>query len=304
MSDNKLLNTYIKTLIPYLNINNIPKNIDLVFDGGAFNGGMGFGIAHYIKQLENKKHLTVNRISGCSIGSVIALSYFINMEYEINDIFVSICNNFKRTFNLSVFEKHVKKFIYKYLTDDLSELNNKLYITYCDANNYKQIVVSKYNNREHLLKCIMRSCHIPYITSSVMKYENKYIDGILPYVFIDGERPVLFVKLITILNYKRIFNIKNEKNIYERMLIGIEDIHSFLTNEHSDMCSYYNNWSIISICLIKLRLFIFFNILWLLDMGSDLKEYIPVKILDSSFSHNIFLLLTDLYSNIMYKIIN
>ena len=35
-----LLNIYIKTLVDNVNIENIPKELDIVFDGGAFNGGM------------------------------------------------------------------------------------------------------------------------------------------------------------------------------------------------------------------------------------------------------------------------
>ena len=41
-----LLNIYIKTLVDIANIENIPKELDIVFDGGAFNGGMGFGTVY------------------------------------------------------------------------------------------------------------------------------------------------------------------------------------------------------------------------------------------------------------------
>ena len=51
-----LLNIYIKTLVDNVNIENIPKELDIVFDGGAFNGGMGFGTALYLKELEKKKN--------------------------------------------------------------------------------------------------------------------------------------------------------------------------------------------------------------------------------------------------------
>ena len=127
---NELLNIYIKTLINNVNIENIPKDIDIIFDGGAFNGGMGFGIAVYLKELEITHNIKVRRVSGCSIGSIIALSYLIDLKYDINDVFISTCKNFKKTFNLSVFKTHVKKIIYDNLTDDLSSINNKLYITY------------------------------------------------------------------------------------------------------------------------------------------------------------------------------
>ena len=106
---NNLLNIYIKTLIDNINIENIPKEIDIIFDGGAFNGGMGFGIALYLKALEINQTINVRRVSGCSIGSIIALSYLIDLKYDINEVFISTCKNFKKTFNLSVFKNHIKK---------------------------------------------------------------------------------------------------------------------------------------------------------------------------------------------------
>ena len=301
---NDLLNIYIKTLIDNVNIENIPKEIDIIFDGGAFNGGMGFGVALYLKELELKYNIKVTRVSGCSIGAIIALSYLLDLKYDINEVFISTCKNFKKTFNLSVFKNHIKKIIYDNLTDDLSSINNKLYITYYDAINYKHIMVCEYENREHLLECLMRSCHIPYITSNVFKYDNKYIDGIAPYIFRDGERDILFIKMITCKNYRRIFNIKNEQNVNERMIIGVNDINKFLTIGKSDMCSYYKNWSYISILLLRLRLLIVFIILWIVDILTNIKCLLPTSLFEHSIIKNLYYLSCELYSDMMYKIIN
>ena len=62
-----------------------------------------------LKELEIKHNIKVRRLSGCSIGSIIALSYLIDLNYDINDVFISTCKNFKKTFNLSVFKTHIKK---------------------------------------------------------------------------------------------------------------------------------------------------------------------------------------------------
>ena len=301
---NDLLNIYIKTLIDNVNIENIPKEIDIIFDGGAFNGGMGFGVALYLKELELKYNIKVTRVSGCSIGAIIALSYLLDLKYDINEVFISTCKNFKKTFNLSVFKNHIKKIIYDNLTDDLSSINNKLYITYYDAINYKHIMVCEYENREHLLECLMRSCHIPYITSNVFKYDNKYIDGIAPYIFRDGERDILFIKMITCKNYRRIFNIKNEQNVNERMIIGVNDINKFLTIGKSDMCSYYKNWSYISILLLRLRLLIVFIILWIVDGLTYINSSLPNNLFEHSIIKTLYSLSCELYCDLMYKIIN
>tara|TARA_Y100000592_G_scaffold13907_1_gene19639 strand:+ start:2168 stop:3079 length:912 start_codon:yes stop_codon:yes gene_type:complete len=299
-----LLNIYIKTLVDNVNIENIPKYLDIVFDGGAFNGGMGFGTALYLKELEKRKITKISRVSGCSIGSIIALSFLLDFKYDINKIFISVCKNFKNTFNLSVFKDHIKKIIYDNLTDDLSFLNNKLYITYYDAVNYKHIMICNYKNRDHLIDCLMRSCHIPYITMPTMMYDEKYIDGVTPYIFRDGLNNVLFVNMITIKNYKYIFNVGKENNVNHRMMIGINDINKFFVNKKSDMCSYYNGWSWISVFMLRMRIMIVFIILWIVNNSKKIKHIIPPYFLENSVVKNINMLLKELYNDLMYKIIN
>ena len=165
-------------------------------------------------------------------------------------------------------------------------------------------MVCEYENREHLLECLMRSCHIPYITSNVFKYDNKYIDGIAPYIFRDGEREMLFIKMITRKNYRRIFNIRNEQNVNERMLIGVNDINNFFSIGKSDMCSYFEDWSIISILLLRLRLLIVFIILWIVDILAYIKSSLPNNIFEHSIIKILYSLSSELYSDLMYKIIN
>ena len=48
---------YINTLIENLNADCIPEEIDLVLDGGAFNGGYQLGILIYLNELEKNKHI-------------------------------------------------------------------------------------------------------------------------------------------------------------------------------------------------------------------------------------------------------
>ena len=69
---------YINTLIDNLNREKIPKNIDLILDGGAFNGGYQLGIIIYLKELENMKILNIDKISGCSVGAIMGAMYVSN----------------------------------------------------------------------------------------------------------------------------------------------------------------------------------------------------------------------------------
>jgi predicted acylesterase/phospholipase RssA len=78
------LNVFIKSLIENIPNNHIPKNIDLVLDGGAFNGIYMLGSLFYIKELERREKINIKRISGCSIGAVLGLLFLLNkMEISI-----------------------------------------------------------------------------------------------------------------------------------------------------------------------------------------------------------------------------
>ena len=78
------MNTYIKSLIENIppeqvvsNTGNVTK-IDLVLDGGAFNGMFMIGSLFYIKELEDQNKIIIDRISGCSIGAFLGAMYLLN----------------------------------------------------------------------------------------------------------------------------------------------------------------------------------------------------------------------------------
>ena len=72
----KLLRAYVRTLADNADSTRIPKEVDIVFSGGAFNGFMGYGVMLYIKALFVKHGVMVHRVSGCSIGSLLAAFVF------------------------------------------------------------------------------------------------------------------------------------------------------------------------------------------------------------------------------------
>lgn len=82
------LNTYVNSLIENINSNNIPKNIDLVLDSGAFNGIYMLGGLIYLRQMKNQNKININRISGSSIGSILGLLFIVDKL----DLSIEICN--------------------------------------------------------------------------------------------------------------------------------------------------------------------------------------------------------------------
>ena len=58
-----------------------PKvKVDIIFEGGLFNGSYQLGFLNYVKQMEQKQMITVKRLSGCSIGSFMAFLYFTDID--------------------------------------------------------------------------------------------------------------------------------------------------------------------------------------------------------------------------------
>ena len=77
-----MINEYVIKLIDNLpdDLKNskTPLRLDLVLDGGVFNGSYLVGALSFLKEMEKRNYIVVERISGCSIGSVVGFLYFID----------------------------------------------------------------------------------------------------------------------------------------------------------------------------------------------------------------------------------
>jgi hypothetical protein len=276
MNNASLIKIYIKSLIKNINTKEIPKEIDISFDSGAFNGMYSLGCAYYLKVMEELKYLKVKRVSGASIGAWIALIYLTNADINSDDIFKDVSKYFKKNCNFKIYKNIIKNFIDKNV-DNIDKLNDRLYISYYDINNFELKTISKFKNKEHLYECIIRSSHIPYIMNGKCYYKKRYIDGLMPYIFTDNIRPNLFIKLIT---YKKIIKaIKfNEENSQHRIINGIVDINNFFMDGDSDMCSYTNNWSYYYIIERYVREIFIINILKFINLIIVLYTQVPLSI--------------------------
>lgn len=246
-----------------LDKNNKPLSVDIVFEGGLFNGSYQLGFLSYIRQMEKKHLLKVERVSGSSIGSLIAFFYFTNIS--LNDI-INLTNNViykhvKKYYNINIFKK-IFDFCSKQLPANfLDIINGKLFITYNDISKGKQIVKSTYSSIDELFDIIRRSCYIPYVIDKSIFYNNKYIDGLYPYIFKPKKnRKIINVNIINLKKICSLISIKNEKNNLHRVVDGIIDTHTFFSsNFYSNMCSYVDEQSII----VKLQNFILIKLLQL-----------------------------------------
>lgn len=244
-----MLKTYIKSIVENIPSENIEKDIDLVLDGGAFNGSYMIGSMFFLKYLESQNKVKIHRVSGCSIGALIGLAFIYNkldMAWKIGN---SSFHVIRKTYDLSLFKKKLEKYLREIIENEsIDRLQNKFYLTYFDFEKSKQIVNCKYKNAEDLIKKLMKTIHVPFVIDRNITDNEKHIDGLFPYFFKEREHKVLFINLQGWDKIKNMLFIKYEKNLYSRFIHGIMDIHDFYQHKKpTSMCSYVNDWSLISI---------------------------------------------------------
>jgi hypothetical protein len=267
-----LLRQYINALSVNIKVEPEPKQLNLIFDSGAVNGLMGIGAALYLKHLEKINYIKINKISGCSIGSLIAVWYICGCPDTMYEDIDTLFKHYKSNKNFFIFEQVVKKTIRQLFTtdEDIRKLNDVLHINYYDTQDARQCVVSKFKDSTHLLTCILRSSHIPFLTNNCHKYEGRYVDGIAPYLFEEGNN--LFIQLIKFTSPLKSLNIKKEKNIYSRLIRGVVDTNEFFINDCSKLCSYVNYKTKLHLCA---RQYFVFFILYLIEWFIYFKKIIP-----------------------------
>jgi hypothetical protein len=251
-----LINLYIKNLLNNTS-NQIlkqyemnPECVDIVFEGGVFNGSYESGFMYYLKTMETLKYIKVDKLSGCSIGAIQALSYFVNInDYDkLNKHLYNITQKqLKKHQNINIFDK-LFIMLKTILPDDiLDKVNNRLYISYFNIKSQRHVVKSRYKNIDELFEIIHRSCFVPLFVDNNLFYNKKYIDGMYPYIFKKIKNKKIVYLNITNTSY--IFNmcsIKNEPTNIRRILDGIYDSHLFFTtNCSTNMCSYVDEHSYI-----------------------------------------------------------
>jgi hypothetical protein len=238
-------------------INNLPDSItqsttpiiiDLVLDGGAFNGSYLVGALQFLKEMEKRNYIQIRRISGCSIGSFAAFLYFIDELDMVNYICEIAMNDFKENRSLP-FVKNLNSYVGSKMSADIcSKVNGRLFVSYHNITKNKKVIKSVYKSPEHLTNSLVKSCFIPYLIDGTIMYENKYVDGITPYIFKEEKGvKILYLDLFGIDKLTNMFNIKNEKTPTHRVLSGLLDIHNFFIKKYNTpMCSYVNEWSTVT----------------------------------------------------------
>ena len=294
-SNNELtyFNTYIHSLIENINSNKFNQTYNLLLDGGAFNGGYMLGSLLFIKALENKNLLKINKISGTSIGSIIGLAYLTNSLNKLLIHFNNILLNYKNYHNFSNLKSEIKIFVNE-IDIDFNKLNNNLIITYYDSENINQYVVSKFKDKNELIDILIRSSHIPFLIDGNPFYNQKYLDGLSPYLLKDSNK-TLSINIACLKICKNIIFTKNEKNIWSRLMEGLIETNNFFSNKSSYLISEIDKWNLLDYFYFRLRDLIFIIIILIIKNYKLLIYNIP-----NSIKNNLYLLQM---KNLLIKII-
>ena len=303
-----MINEYVIKLIDNLpdDLKNskAPLRLDLILDGGIFNGSYLVGALYFLKEMEKRNYVTVERISGCSIGSIVAFLYFIDALDVMPQLYDIVKNEFKEKYKLLIV-KELKGHLQGKIPDNICEkVNDHLYICYNNIKKGKKTVKSQYKDVDEIMNTIIKSCFIPYLIDGEMLYEQSYIDGINPYIFnVEQGKKILYLDLFGYDKIGNLLNVKNEKTNYHRILSGLLDIHNFyIKQSNTQMCSYVNDWSFanigfnyVKILIEKLCIFsTHFCIYIKTQLPHGFEATVLYKII-SKITHEIFIILLETY---------
>jgi len=302
-----MINDYVNKLIENLpdNIKNrkTPEEIDLVLDGGVFNGSYHVGALYFLKEMERRKYIKINRISGCSVGSIVAFLYYIDGLDLMPKLYHIISTEFKGSMQLSCL-KEIKKHIEERIPKDICEkINDKLYISCNNIKTGEKVVKSTYKSIDDVIETVIKSSFVPYLIDGNLLYKNKYVDGMIPFIFKERINKILYLDLYGSDKVGFLLNVKNEKTNFHRILSGLLDIHAFyIKQSNTSMCSYVNDWNYglkafnnLKLLIEKLCIYIIHCIIYIkTKVPEEFKENILYKII-AKISYDVFVIILENY---------
>jgi hypothetical protein len=290
--------------------NKITK-LDIVLEGGCMNGAYEIGGLLLIKELEKRNNIKVSRISGSSVGSFVGFLYLTNNLQAYIERYQEMKDDFHKSTQLKKL-KQILNDIIKNVDEDIFETikDNKLYIKYYDVENKKSVLKSHYKTKAEIVNTILKSCHIPYLINGnpyFIEEGREYIDGGMPFIFKPKKLPtnrVLYMKLTQFNKLPGMFNIKNEEIIEGRILEGLLDTYNFfLKKKETWMCSYVENWGVISTARYNFFSLIYWVIVCLFIKIRTFILLISPKFVNTSFYHHFKPTLIKLYKDMIRYIV-
>ena len=188
-----------------INGSNDVLDLDIIMSGGAFNANYLVGCLYFLREMQSRNKIRINRMSSCSASSLIAFLFLTNNLELFQDklyemIVTSFRNNKTFIFTESTLQNMMEIIKCSLPLDNettLKMINKKLYITYFDVKRRKKVVKKQYKTLQDVFETIKKSSYIPLVTMNELLYCNRYIDGCTPYIFKEnGKRKQLFISML------------------------------------------------------------------------------------------------------------
>ena len=303
-----MINDYVIKLIDNLpddiKLVTTPKHLDLVLDGGVFNGSYLVGALYFLKEMERRKYIKIDRISGCSIGSIVGFLYFIDGLDLMPQLYDIVNKDFRQSYKLKAVTD-LKTHLSNHIPPDIcAKVNKRLFISYNNIKKGKKQVKLSYKDVDEIINTIIKSCYIPYLIDGQVLYKNKYMDGINPFIFNkEPNKKILYLDLFGYDKLGNLLNVKNEKSNYHRILSGLLDIHSFFIKQsNTHMCSYVGDWNYINYTANKVKLLLEKLCICITIVLIFIKNKIPDEFKDTiiykiitKISYDIFIVVLETY---------
>lgn len=298
---------YLKSYISAVTKNSLngrkePLDIDLVISGGAFNGGYGYGVMLYLRSLEDQGKIRINRISGCSIGSILAIDHLSSSSLDLEGLYSGLQTCLRNNGKLCVLRDIVEKVVDNALGDEtfFEKAAGRLFISRTDMMTGKHEVVNEFKTRDDLVNAVYSSCFIPYLVDGKMRHDDKYIDGIVPFLFNDSDRPSLYIDLMCMSKFHKMIVTMKEVNPHSRIIDGANDASKFFNDSGTGICSWVNKWGIGQILAFRLTHLLLYIAASLLDILSN--SPIPAFVGDSALYKGVTGTLSVLLRDMLFKV--
>ena len=295
----------VEELVKNLPESNETQKLDLILDNGAFNGLYLYGMALYLKNLEAKGRIKINRISGSSIGSFIAILYLTDKLDISKSVFDKMRGCWKEHMNLYEWKEVIKNYIENELTMDIinSKINGRIFINYFNTKTCKETIKSVFDSKEELLDTLYKSSFIPILSNGDLAY-NDCIDGFNPSLFderTNEDNKCLFIHLLNLDKVRKVLNVSTDKNLSFRTIEGINEVHKFFLGDNQTMCSYINDWSAKQLFYFRCRQIIYYFIVYIIKLLIILKSYIPETVYDMPIYNLVSQISRNLFKDVVLK---
>lgn len=210
-----------------------PPNISLVLDGGGFSGSHIVGALTYIDFIARDRRISVDRISGVSIGAICALLFRLDRLDIAFALYPATRNHYTTFTDLAIVSQQLDQ-IKKIMPPDF-HTNCRLWISYFDIKTMKHVTVSKFISNDHLTETVRRSIHVPWLFDRSTLYRDRYLDGLYPHTFALDPPPhtspkptstVIFLNLIN-LPIVDMFRVRHRTSMLDQATDGALLCHRF-----------------------------------------------------------------------------